>query len=97
MGHNFRHASVQPHPFPHNRPRRLRRDAFTRNLVRENVLTAHDFIYPVFVHEGTNQREAVPSMPGVDRLSLDLLLPVAEQCVQLEIRSWRCSPPSRPR
>ncbi len=74
-----------PTPFPHNRPRRLRRDAFTRNLVRENVLTAHDFIYPVFVHEGTNQREAVPSMPGVDRLSLDLLLPVAEQCVQLEI------------
>ena len=53
--------------------------------MRENVLTAHDFIYPVFVHEGTNQREAVPSMPGVDRLSLDLLLPVAEQCVQLEI------------
>ncbi|CAB5718937.1 Delta-aminolevulinic acid dehydratase [Delftia tsuruhatensis] len=74
-----------PTPFPHNRPRRLRRDAFTRNLVRENRLTAHDLIYPVFVHEGTSHREAVPSMPGVDRLSLDLLLPVAEQCVQLEI------------
>ncbi|MDR0225702.1 MAG: porphobilinogen synthase [Burkholderiaceae bacterium] len=74
-----------PTPFPHNRPRRLRRDAFTRNLVRENRLSAHDFIYPVFVHEGTQRREAVPSMPGVDRLSLDLLLPVAEQCVQLEI------------
>ena len=74
-----------PTPFPHNRPRRLRRDAFTRNLVREHRLSAHDFIYPVFVHEGTNLREAVPSMPGVDRLSLDLLLPVAEQCVQLEI------------
>ena len=65
--------------------RRLRRDAFTRNLVRENRLSAHDFIYPVFVHEGTNRREAVPSMPGVDRLSLDLLLPVAEECVKLEI------------
>jgi porphobilinogen synthase len=75
MGHNFPHASVQPHPFPQNRPRRLRRDAFTRNLVRESVLTPHDFIYPVFVHEGQNKREAVASMPGVDRLSLDLLLP----------------------
>ena len=74
-----------PTPFPHNRPRRLRRDAFTRNLVRENRLSAHDFIYPVFVHEGSARREAVPSMPGVDRLSLDLLLPVAEQCAQLEI------------
>ena len=74
-----------PTPFPQNRPRRLRRDAFTRNLVRESVLTPHDFIYPVFVHEGQNKREAVPSMPGVDRLSLDLLLPVAEQCAQLEI------------
>ena len=70
-----------PTPFPANRPRRLRRDAFTRNLVRENVLTPHDFIYPVFVHEGQNKREAVASMPGVDRLSLDLLLPVAEECV----------------
>ena len=74
-----------PTPFPQNRPRRLRRDAFTRNLVRENVLTPHDFIYPVFVHEGQNKREAVPSMPGVDRLSLDLLLPVAEECVKLGI------------
>ena len=74
-----------PTPFPQNRPRRLRRDAFTRNLVRENVLTSHDFIYPVFVHEGSHKREAVPSMPGVDRLSLDLLLPVAEECVKLEI------------
>ncbi|MEJ5031692.1 porphobilinogen synthase [Comamonas sp. MYb69] len=74
-----------PTPFPHNRPRRLRRDSFTRNLVRENVLTPHDFIYPVFVHEGQGKREPVLSMPGVDRLSLDLLLPVAEQCVALGI------------
>ena len=74
-----------PTPFPSNRPRRLRRDAFTRNLVRENLLTPHDLIYPVFVHEGSNKREAVTSMPGVDRLSLDLLLPVAEECVQLGI------------
>lgn len=74
-----------PTPFPQSRPRRLRRDAFTRNLVRESHLSAHDFIYPVFVHEGQNRREVVPSMPGVDRLSLDLLLPVAEECVKLEI------------
>ncbi len=72
-------------PFPAGRPRRLRRDAFTRNLVREHALTVHDLIYPVFVQEGTKRRDAVASMPGVDRLSLDLLLPVAEQCVSLGI------------
>ncbi len=72
-------------PFPAGRPRRLRRDAFTRNLVRENVLTPHDLIYPVFVTEGTGQRAAISSMPGVERLSLDLLLPVAEECVKLGI------------
>jgi porphobilinogen synthase len=49
--------------------------------VREHALTAHDLIYPVFVQEGEKRREAVASMPGVERLSLDLLLPVAEQCV----------------
>ena len=74
-----------PAPFPQNRPRRLRRDAFTRNLVREHSVTPHDLIYPVFVHEGENRREAVLSMPGVDRLSLDLLLPVAAECVRLQI------------
>ncbi len=74
-----------PTPFPSQRPRRLRRDAFTRNLVREHRLSAHDFIYPVFVHEGENRRTPVASMPGVERLSLDLLLPVAEECVQLGI------------
>ena len=72
-------------PFPAGRPRRLRRDEFTRNLVREHALTPHDLIYPVFVQEGRGQRQAVPSMPGVERLSLDLLLPVAEQCVALGI------------
>ncbi len=72
-------------PFPLGRPRRLRRDDFTRNLVRENALTAHDLIYPVFVLEGQQRREDVSSMPGVQRLSLDLLLPVAEQCVKLGI------------
>jgi porphobilinogen synthase len=72
-------------PYPLGRPRRLRRDTFTRNLVRENTLTAHDLIYPVFVLEGQQKREAVASMPGVERLSLDLLLPVAEECVKLGI------------
>ena len=72
-------------PYPQGRPRRLRRDDFTRNLVREHALTAHDLIYPVFVHEGRQRRDAVASMPGVERLSLDLLLPVAEQCVALGI------------
>ena len=72
-------------PYPFGRPRRLRRDAFTRNLVRENTLTPHDLIYPVFVVDGEKQRVAIPSMPGVERLSLDLLLPVAEECVKLGI------------
>ncbi|MFT7117408.1 MAG: porphobilinogen synthase [Rhodoferax sp.] len=72
-------------PYPFGRPRRLRRDSFTRNLVRENALTAHDLIYPVFVVDGISQRQVVASMPGVERLSLDLLLPVAEECVKLGI------------
>jgi len=71
--------------FPAGRPRRLRKNAFTRDLVREHALTSSDLIYPVFVLEGTRQRQSVVSMPGVDRLSLDLLLPIAEQCVALGI------------
>jgi len=72
-------------PYPLGRPRRLRRDEFTRNLVREHALSVNDLIYPVFVLDGQNCREAVASMPGVERLSLDLLLPVAEECVKLGI------------
>jgi len=64
--------------FPYQRPRRLRKDTFSRNLVRENQLSVNDLIYPCFVLEGTNQREAVASMPSVDRLSIDLLLKEAE-------------------
>ncbi|GAA4337006.1 porphobilinogen synthase [Pigmentiphaga soli] len=71
--------------FPAGRPRRLRRDDFTRRLVRENRLAADDLIYPVFVAEGSGLRQPVPSMPGVERYSLDTLLPVAEQCVELGI------------
>ena len=72
-------------PYPAGRPRRLRRDEFTRNLVRENRLGSHDLIYPVFVVDGIGQRQPVASMPGVERLSLDLLLPVAQECVDLGI------------
>ena len=72
-------------PYPLGRPRRLRRDTFTRNLFRENNLSVHDLIYPVFVLDGHNRSENVSSMPGVQRLSLDLLLPLAEECVELGI------------
>ncbi|GAB4208216.1 MAG: porphobilinogen synthase [Tibeticola sp.] len=72
-------------PFPAGRPRRLRRDDFTRRLVREHALSVDDLILPVFVLEGRGRREPVGSMPGVERLSLDLLLPVAEDCVKLGI------------
>jgi porphobilinogen synthase len=72
-------------PFPANRPRRLRRDAATRALVREHRLAAEDLILPVFVLDGQGQTQDVASMPGVQRLSVDRLLPVAETCVQLGV------------
>jgi porphobilinogen synthase len=71
--------------FPAARPRRLRRDAFTRNLVREHAVTPHDLIYPVFVVDGKKQRQPIKTMPGVERYSLDTLLPVAEECVRYGI------------
>jgi len=71
--------------YPHKRMRRMRRDAFSRNLVRENILTAADLIYPVFVLDGKNREEEVASMPGVKRQSLDKLLHQAEECVKLGI------------
>ena len=64
--------------FPVQRPRRLRKDAFSRNLVRENNLTVNDLIYPCFVLDGDKQIQAVHSMPGVNRQSIDLLLKEAE-------------------
>jgi len=79
-------------PYPMGRPRRLRRDEFTRNLVREHALSVNDLIYPVFVLDGQQRREAVASMPGVERLSLDLLLPVAEECVKLGIPAMALFP-----
>ena len=74
-----------PAPFPARRLRRLRRHDFSRRLVREHVLTVDDLIYPVFVLEGSQRREAVASMPGVERLSLDLLLDEAAELVALGI------------
>jgi porphobilinogen synthase len=72
-------------PFPASRPRRLRRDAFTRALVREHRLGASDLILPVFLLDGTDRTEDVASMPRVQRRTIDRLYPVAEQCVSLGI------------
>ncbi len=74
-----------PPPYPASRPRRLRRDAFTRALVRENRLAPEDLILPVFLLDGTGQVQDVASMPGVQRLSLDGLFGVADQCVSLGV------------
>jgi porphobilinogen synthase len=74
-----------PPAFPASRPRRLRRDAFTRALVREHRLAPQDLILPVFLLDGKRQSQDVPSMPGVQRRSLDRLYGVAEQCVTLGI------------
>ena len=74
-----------PAPYPANRPRRLRRDASTRTLVREHRLHPCDLILPVFVLAGRGVAQDVASMPGVQRLTLDRLLPVAQECVQLGI------------
>lgn len=71
--------------FPQTRLRRMRHDDFSRRLMREHVLTVDDLIYPVFVLDGESRNETVGSMPGVSRLSLDRLLPVAERCVALGI------------
>lgn len=71
--------------FPTTRPRRMRRDEFSRRLMRENVLTANDLIYPVFILDGENRIESVSSMPGVQRQSIDVLLKTAEECVKYGI------------
>jgi porphobilinogen synthase len=84
--------------YPRRRMRRNRRDDFSRRLVRENVLTANDLIYPVFVIEGSNRTEPVASMPGVERVTLDRLLPVAERCLELGVPAMALFPvidPSR--
>ena len=71
--------------FPANRMRRMRRDDFSRRLMREHVLTTNDLIYPVFFREGSGIAEPVASMPGVFRHSLDNLLKLAEDAVKLGV------------
>jgi porphobilinogen synthase len=71
--------------YPSVRMRRMRRDDFSRRLMREYRVTTDDLIYPVFVLDGENRVEPVASMPGVERVSLDRLLPIAEECVRLQI------------
>ena len=80
---------------PYTRPRRMRRDDFSRRLMRENVLTTDDLIYPVFVHEPAG-RAPVPSMPGVERLSIDELLRVAEQASELRVPAIALFPVTAP-
>jgi porphobilinogen synthase len=76
---------IQKGIFPSTRMRRMRRDDFSRRLMQENVLTANDLIYPVFVLDGNDRTETVPSMPGVERMTLDRLLKTAERALTLGI------------
>ncbi len=82
--------------YPMIRKRRMRRDEFSRRLMRETSLSANDFIYPVFVLEGTQQREAVDSMPGIDRLSIDLLVEDAMSVYKLGIPAMALFPVTPP-
>jgi len=68
-----------------NRPRRMRKDEFSRRLMREHHLRTDDLIYPVFVMEGNNKEEAIPSMPGIKRQSIDLIIDTAKECFKLGI------------
>ncbi|MED5238120.1 MAG: porphobilinogen synthase [Pseudomonadota bacterium] len=84
--------SVSRAPWPATRMRRMRRDDFSRRLMRENTLTVDDLIYPVFVLEGSNQTETVPSMPGVERMSIDLLVKEAEELAELGVPAMALFP-----
>lgn len=79
-----------------NRPRRLRQNDWTRRLVRENTLTADDLIWPIFVIEGENHREPVPSMPMVDRISIDLAVKEAERAATIGIPALALFPNTDP-
>ena len=84
--------SVTRAPWPATRLRRMRRDDFSRRLMRENTLTVDDLIYPVFVLEGNNQTETVASMPGVERMSVDLLVKEAEELARLGVPAMALFP-----
>jgi len=81
-----------PGHYPASRPRRMRRDEFSRRLMRETRLTTDDLIQPVFVIDGDNRREPVASMPGVERLSIDLLVPEAARLAELGIPAMALFP-----
>jgi len=83
--------------FPAVRMRRMRRDEFSRRLMREHVLGAADLIYPVFIIDGKARTEKVASMPGVERMTLDRLLGAAEQCLKLHIPAMALFPAVEPR
>lgn len=76
---------MQKRQFPQTRMRRMRADPFSRRLMAETQLTVNDLIYPMFILEGNNRREVIQSMPGIERLSVDLLLKEAEELVKLNI------------
>lgn len=78
--------------YPYRRPRRMRKDDFSRRLMRENQLSANDLIYPVFAIEGNQQIQAVPSMPGVERKTIDLLVQEAKACFELGIPAMAIFP-----
>ena len=84
------------HQFPQKRMRRMRRDEFSRRLIRETHLSANDLIYPVFVLEGKKREEKVASMPGITRQSLDILMHQAEKCLQLGIPALAIFPVIEP-
>ena len=77
--------NIKTSQFPNTRMRRMRADDFSRRLMRENILTVNDLIYPFFVIEGKDQREEISSMPGVERISIDLLIKEAQECLALGI------------
>jgi porphobilinogen synthase len=87
---------ASPGQFPRVRMRRMRRDDFSRRMMRETTLTSSDFIYPVFVMEGTKQRVAVPSMPGVERVTIDELVREAEECARLGVPAMALFPVTPP-
>ncbi|KRP29272.1 MAG: delta-aminolevulinic acid dehydratase, partial [OM182 bacterium BACL3 MAG-120924-bin41] len=82
--------------FPSSRPRRMRRDEFSRRLMRETRLTADDLIYPLFIVEGSGQRQPIDSMPGIERLSIDELLKEAAELVELDIPAIALFPAPNP-
>ena len=82
--------------FPSTRMRRMRKDDFSRRMMRETVLTPDDFIWPVFIIEGENRTETVDSMPGVERMTIDRLLAQAGECVRLGVPAIALFPVTAP-